>query len=126
METREKIARWLTENGITQSDLAQKADVNSGKMSVLLSGKQGPTIRVVEPLSRAMNVSLDWLYDNDAQWPPLPRYGRGIVLSDAQAEVLKLAARVSKHDPNPEMMETALDLLVGLAPKQGKNGHQTE
>ena len=120
MEVRDKLARIMRERNLNQQGLIRlvKAEagqaIESSKMSELLSGVAGATAKFMVPLSITLDVSLDWWYDVDAKFPPMPRSGRGQVLSDAQSEVLKIAGRVSKHDGDPEAMETAIDLMMGV------------
>lgn len=107
----EKINRWMEENRINQVELSRLSGVATSKISQILSGKQGPTILQVDPLSRAMNVSLDWLYDDNANWPPLPRSGRGVMLSPAQEKLLEEAKFLCDGD---ETLRLAFMRLRGV------------
>jgi len=114
MNTREKIQRWLDENAVSQTDLARRAGIEPNKISQILNGSYGPTHTYIVPISRAMNASLDWLYDDQAGWPVVPRDRKGRFLSPGQEKLLELAARLSRKDDEPEALDSAIDRLLGV------------
>lgn len=114
MSYREKIRMWLKEKGWKDRDLALAAGLHSGKIADILNAKYGPTITVMAPIAKAMNVSLDWLADDDAAWPPTPRGGvGGRLLTTAESRVLEMAHDLSENDLNPMDLKSAKFRLMG-------------
>ena len=51
----------LTIKGWSQGQLAHKAKVSQGHISMILREERGPSISIAIALARALDVSLDWL-----------------------------------------------------------------
>jgi len=131
MSPREKTIAVLKERRITQADLIRLVRERSGeeipnaKLSEVLAGKQSFTITYALPISVALDISLDWLYDERQKLPARSKNEKGVVLSEAQEEVLKLASGKSKFDAFPEKLQAAIDLLLnGSLPRKAEPGDQ--
>lgn len=51
--------------GLTQDDLAQKADTTAAAISMIENGRRNPSLRLAREIAGALDVSLDWLADGD-------------------------------------------------------------
>jgi transcriptional regulator with XRE-family HTH domain len=56
-----KIEQLLTEKGMSQADLAEKAEVTRAAISQIVAGKRVPTLPVLRKLARVLSVSIDHL-----------------------------------------------------------------
>ncbi|HHT9134674.1 MAG TPA: helix-turn-helix domain-containing protein [Candidatus Avalokitesvara rifleensis] len=57
----DRIRRVLEEKSLSQRDLSKILDFTPGYINDILRGRTTPSIRVVERMTRAFNVSADWL-----------------------------------------------------------------
>lgn len=65
-----KLRHLMVERDIGQEALAKAAGVSQSSISRWLSGSHLPQIDAASRIAREMGVSLDWLADDDAEWPP--------------------------------------------------------
>lgn len=113
MKQKEKFRRLLEAKGWTKAELARQADVNVRSMTNVTSGISEPGVRMALQLARALGVSADWLFDDNADWPPVEAASvrlasdmeliedlarrRDLVLRDAAALLRKLPRRRLKR-----------------------------
>src|SRR3990167_3641621 len=57
----DRIRRVLEEKSLSQRDLSKILDFTPGYINDILRGRTTPSIRVVERLAKAFNISADWL-----------------------------------------------------------------
>lgn len=114
MKTREKVAKLIRESSTTQTQMARLAGYEPGKMSLFLSGKQEQNHGLVVGVGMILGVSLDWLFDDSASWPPVYLKDKPRSLSAEQKRVIELADHVSSLDPRPEEYRTAIARLLAL------------
>lgn len=65
-----KLRHLMVERDIGQEALAKAAGVSQSSISRWLSGSHLPQIDAASRIAREMGVSLDWLADDEAEWPP--------------------------------------------------------
>lgn len=65
VDIKNRIKEALEIRGITQSELAEKAKIDKGQLSLYISGKYKPRQRNIDALSTALNVSEAWLMGYD-------------------------------------------------------------
>ena len=69
----EKLYRRMVQLGMTQQGLSQKSGVSDSEISRLLNGQsKRPGLHNILRLARALDVSLDYLADDDAATDPRP------------------------------------------------------
>lgn len=114
MNPNQKIARWISKTGVTQTELARRSGIAQNKISDIVKGKAKATAHQSVPLAKAMGVSLDWLFNDDLDWPPFGPDDRGRVLSPAEVRLLQLAAILCEDDPEPSELRSATHRLMGM------------
>lgn len=65
-----KLAGLLKEKRLSQAELAEQIGVSQGLVSRWALGKNNPDIYQALALAKALKVSLDWLADDEADFPP--------------------------------------------------------
>jgi transcriptional regulator with XRE-family HTH domain len=81
-----KLKKVLNERGITQKELAQKANITEAYVSQLLSYQKTPTIQVVNKIALALNVPVSYfLEDNDREISVYLRKNRQLTEEDIKA-----------------------------------------
>ena len=58
------ILRLLNEQGMTKSDLSEKADVSISFLSDLTNGHANPSLKIMESIAAALDVSLPYLLES--------------------------------------------------------------
>ena len=76
VDIKERLKQCLEIRGITQSQLAIRANIDKGQLSSYISGKYKPRQNNIDALAKALNVSEAWLMGFDVpmdqiQFPPL-------------------------------------------------------
>lgn len=61
MKFEERLRMIMNEQGLTQKELAQRANITEASMSKYLSGERTPRVDVIVNLSRALEVTTDEL-----------------------------------------------------------------
>ena len=61
MKFEEKLRGLMNEQGLTQKQLAKKANITEASMSKYLSGERTPRVDVIVNLSRALEITTDEL-----------------------------------------------------------------
>ena len=100
-ELGERIAELRRGTGLTQGQLAERADIDTGYLARIESGDRGPSIEVLDRIAVSLRVSVA------ALWTPLkparPKKGLsremtklGAVLADADEEQIKVLTAVAK------------------------------
>jgi len=62
MKQRTRLKKILEESGIKQSWLAEKANVTTSALSVVVNGKSLPNLRTAQKIARALNTTVDYLW----------------------------------------------------------------
>ena len=70
MDIGEKIKHLRVERRLKLEDLANSADTNVSTISRLENGKRDVYASVLVRIASALEVSLDWLVDEDQGYPP--------------------------------------------------------
>jgi len=98
MGFRERLREAMDVRGIKTNQLAVKAGLGSGHVSMILSGQRNPGIDVAARLARAVGASLDWLCG-------LPAREKDALTPD-EDELLKLY-----RDVDPALKRVALEAM---------------
>ena len=61
VDIKERLKQCLEIRGITQSQLAIRANIDKGQLSSYISGKYKPRQNNIDALAKALNVSEAWL-----------------------------------------------------------------
>ncbi len=68
MDVRERFAKKLKEailkEGLTQKELAKRANLSEAYISQILSGKKTPTITVAKRIAEVLNLPVSYFLDN--------------------------------------------------------------
>src|SRR4051794_20444767 len=94
MKFSEKLAKLTA--GLNKSKLARAAGLPSGAVSDYINKNYVPRLDAAESLAKALNVSLAWLADDAAGWPPpAPAQGaaNAALISDTEL-MLEIARRM--------------------------------
>jgi putative transcriptional regulator len=62
MKHQTRLKTVLEESGIKQSWLAEKANVTTSALSVIVNGKSLPNLRTAQKIARALNTTVDYLW----------------------------------------------------------------
>lgn len=65
MNWRIKLINLLKEKNMTQKDLAELSGTNESTLSRALTGEVNPSIRTIRNITKALNITTDWLFSND-------------------------------------------------------------
>ena len=91
---REKVRRLLPVRGRTQKALAAEVGVAYNSFRSYLGAIQSsPGMLTGMKIARALNVSADWLFDDDQPWPPPATEGPEHAVTPAEAELLELTLK---------------------------------
>lgn len=131
MDFREKVQRLAAESGQSQADLDRRSGLPVNTFAGVMSKGTKPGIENAAAIARGLNVSLDWLSDNERGWPPerptetsqvtslLPEKDRSDLLSLAERYGLAacLAAGVQMLlESEPQKKELYLLRLIANRP----------
>lgn len=97
----ERIKKLLTENNMTQRQLAKKAECTEAAISHYIKGDRVPRSRVMTAIAAALGTTSDYLIDG--------------IPSDMQSELgyaKKLIARNAEHMSKDQKMEI-INILMG-------------
>lgn len=62
-----KIAKFRSERGMTQKELADKALVNANYLAVIEEGRKNPHLKLIARLASALEVTIEALIENDME-----------------------------------------------------------
>jgi hypothetical protein len=121
MNATEKIFRWMDQQGMNGAEFCALAHWPKSFISMLKDGTRSLTLKQALRASQATGLSLDYLFDENTDWPPPPKNRVGVFLTDAEKRVLELAHEVSEVEgmPDPELRK-ARRRLVGNDDGHGK------
>ena len=92
-----KIKRLRHERGITQADLAEKADVSLKHLGEIERGRGNPTLKSLDNLSKSLGVALSDLFDFEGEKSEdVLRKEVAARLNSADQSVLRLLHRALK------------------------------
>lgn len=107
MNWRIKLINLLKEKNMTQKDLAELSGTNESTLSRALTGEVNPSIRTIRNITKALNITTDWLFSNDDEEYTLAA-GSGININDTTSvsrpltngEVMLNTFNVTEHFNN--------------------------
>ena len=70
MDFTEKVKQALVVGGLSMSELARRARMNISTVTHIVRRRTDPTLSNGARLAGALGLSLDWLTDDSADWPP--------------------------------------------------------
>jgi transcriptional regulator with XRE-family HTH domain len=114
MTVAEKIKEYLRENGLSQKQFCDISLIPTSNLSNILKGNQDITLTMGIRAARVMGVLLDDLVNDDLDWPLPKGDERPLPLTNPERDVLQAARLVSRFDPQPAQLATALHRLLGL------------
>jgi transcriptional regulator with XRE-family HTH domain len=88
---KDKLLTEMTRQGLNGQRLAQRSKVSDSEISRILSGQSTPGLENAFRLARAVDVSLDFLADDELETDPLKA---GDVVSTEERRILDLAQRL--------------------------------
>lgn len=97
---RKKLRLLIADSDLSQKEIAIRAHVDPSTISKWASGERRPYLNDAGKLARALGVSLDWLANDDLDWPP-PDYGFSGGLGPFPLSPLAGSGGLGV-DPNPE------------------------
>ncbi len=114
---REVLRKWVQDQENQQS-AAKKLGVDQGTISRNLNPKNQPTLKILIPLSRAMNWTLDQIFGLTPPPPPPPI----IRISDSEVNRVadRLADRIARKLTPPQGTPVPPMLPPGPPPRSGK------
>ena len=65
MNWRIKLINLLKVKNMTQKDLAELSGVNESTLSRALTGEVNPNIRTIRNITKALNITTDWLFGDE-------------------------------------------------------------
>ncbi len=68
MNWRLKLINLLKEKNMTQKDLAELSGVNESTLSRALTGEVNPSIRTIRNITKALDITTDWLFSDDGEY----------------------------------------------------------
>lgn len=99
-----KLIAWREHDCLEQTEIAKLAAIPQGRLSDLenekgLDNNFSYMIRIVRAMRAKghAGASLDWLIDPAGKFPP-PDPSKAVVITDAEAEIIRLAHEVSESD----------------------------
>jgi transcriptional regulator with XRE-family HTH domain len=103
MKPIEKISLYIKAQGMTDAEFAGALGTSPSAISEMKRGKRGLSSSMARRSARLMGVTIDWLMDESATWPPPPTAANGVDpgggLSEAERELLVYARRLCDDDP---------------------------
>jgi transcriptional regulator with XRE-family HTH domain len=96
MHARDKIAKWLSDTGMSQEDAAEAIGMyGQSNVSQYIRGKiKEPGWPWMIAVARAMNCSLEWLMDESSEYPMVPRTSSSQPLTEYERDALALVRQV--------------------------------
>jgi transcriptional regulator with XRE-family HTH domain len=88
---KDKLLTEMTRQGLNGQRLAQRSKVSDSEISRILSGQSTPGLENAFRLARAIDVSLDYLADDELETDPLKA---GDVVSSDERRILDLSDRI--------------------------------
>lgn len=105
MTLAEKLRKLVDEQGVDLKQVATRASMSYHTVRSYSQGRADkfPSVRNGIALARALNVSIEWLYDDSKGWPPVPYH-------------LPPPFRISPWPPalSWEELQLAIKLYVGM------------
>jgi transcriptional regulator with XRE-family HTH domain len=63
-----KIAKFRSERGMTQKDLADKALVNANYLAAIEEGRKKPHLKLIARLASVLDVTIEALVESDMEY----------------------------------------------------------
>ena len=95
----DRIRQAMKRERCSQQELARRAGISAATLSEALSGKTSLTLPVVVRICRELDISLDWLMDDESPPHPRRRSELGRVLSSDEEFLLRIAHDLCPNDP---------------------------
>ncbi len=92
MRFAEKLLDQMRAKGLNQQRLARISKVSDSEVSRIVTGKSNPGLENAFRLARAVEVSLDFLADDELQADPI--HPSAVEFSDAERELLEVAEAI--------------------------------
>ena len=108
-----RIFSVLDQKNITQSELARTLGIRQSTISTWKQKFNEPEAELLEPISKALNISLEWLITGIENVVP------GTVLPDEEQQLLDYY-NASNQDGKSRIMEQA-EFIAAKYPAQGKS-----
>ena len=103
MKPIEKIVAYIRAQGMSDSEFAEALSTSPSAVSEMKRGKRGLSASMARRAAKVMGVTIDWLVDESASWPPPPaaqpaRGSNGEALTAAERDLLVYARRLCGDD----------------------------
>lgn len=79
MNIRERLLLWRGATGLTQKELGKRAGMDQAYISYMEVGRRTPTIRTIENIADALDITVEQFLFGDPKYPELPTYDDGYV-----------------------------------------------
>lgn len=103
----EALRTWRRQRGYSLQEVARRAGLSASYLSEIENGKKQPSVKTLEALATALNVSLDSLLDNSAETFEVTAPGR-------EEKELGLRLRLARERKNLSVKEVAE--AAGMSP----------
>lgn len=104
MDVVKKILKMRERLGLSQEEIEVRAGLPHNRVGKWEAGTGEPRASQLKGLSRALGVPIDWLCDDDAPDEPPATEPRGVVLSEGERIVLRLAREIGYEDAAARLM----------------------
>jgi transcriptional regulator with XRE-family HTH domain len=103
MKPIEKMSHYIKAQGMTDAEFAAALGTSPSAISEMKRGKRGVTSSTARRAAKLMEVSIDWLMDESASWPPPPTAANGLEpgggLTEAERKLVSYARDLCEDDP---------------------------
>ncbi len=77
IDLRERLLMWRAATGLSQEELGKRVGMGQPYISFMEVGRRTPTIRTIENLSDAMDITIQQFLFGDPKHPDIPTYDDG-------------------------------------------------
>lgn len=116
MNIRERLLLWRGATGMTQSELSKRTGIGQAYISYMEVGRRVPTIRTIENLADAMDITLQQFLFGDPNYPDIPDYDDGYVQAVLDIRDF-LLYKAKDLEPQVGGRDKERKLMLGLATK---------